>query len=636
MISAHTIQKIFDVASVEDVIGEVVPLKKAGANLRGPCPFHQEKTPSFTVSPAKGIYKCFGCGKAGNVVNFVMEFEQLNYVEALRRLAARYNIEVEEEGRDIQGNQEAREERESVSVALEFAARYFQDQLSTPEGKVAGYGYLLNRGLHEDIIHRFQLGYSQDAYDGLLKEAGKQGFKNEILLKAGLIKEKTGVTPVSYYDAFRDRVMFPVHGLTGKVLGFGGRRLGEGKGPKYLNSAETEFYHKSEILYGIFQAKKAIREKDTCWLTEGYLDVIMLHQHGIEHVVASSGTALTEGQVKVIRRFTENVTVLFDADPAGIKASTRSINIILALGMNVNIALLPEGEDPDSMCRKVGGEEFREYVRIHSVNFVIFKAQSYSEQARKDPILKTKAIREILESIVLIPDPLKRSAFIKECAVILDADEKLLQSEAGKMRRQVQDKEVHEVDIPELAEIPTGPQGPSQMDQEMSLLKNLIRYGKYTYRNNEEGVSESVAEFVVNEIYSDEIELESELVSRVFSQLQEMINHREIPDDDFFIQDPELAPLAAEALSEKYILSPVWASSYEIITLEESENFKKEIDENLNHLKLRHLSKLIDNNIEQIKNAKEEELTQFLQIQQHLLFIRQKFAHQSGIVVLRM
>jgi DNA primase len=644
MISQNTIDRIFESASVEDVVGEVVNLKKAGSNLKGLCPFHNEKTPSFSVSPAKGIYKCFGCGKAGNVVNFVMETEQLTYVEALRKLAAKYNVPIEEDRGDDPQYKEKNAARESISVALEFAAKYFADILHHHrDGKMAGYSYLRDRGLRDDIIETFGLGYSLESRSALLSDAIKKGFEADVLLKAGLIKEKEDVQSedpfVRYYDAFRDRVMFPIYGITGKVLGFGGRRLKEGFGPKYLNSAETEFYHKSEILYGLFQAKKAVRELDDCILVEGYLDVITLFQNGIENVVASSGTALTEGQVRIIKRFTENITVLYDADPAGQKASMRSIDLILQQGMNISISLLPEGEDPDTLCKKMGGEAFRKYITDNSVNFVLFKARQYSEEAKKDPVKKTKAVRDILDSIVKIPDPLKRAAFIHECALILDADERIMTMEAGRLRRkETQSGQSYTPEIQDDFSTLTAekPFENTRSEQERMLIRNLIRFGHKPYLKEEEEVKQTILEFIIQELTLDEVELENVAYQDIITSCKKVLDEGGKVDEDFFIKHPSTSVLAAEVLTEKYVLSPTWAGHYEILTLDESENFLHEVTENINYLKLKHLDQLIVDNASKIESATEEEDRMiFLGIHSDLLKLRLELAKQSGIVILR-
>jgi DNA primase len=649
MISKNTIDRIFEAAHIEDVVGEYVKLKKAGANLKGNCPFHNEKTPSFSVSPAKGIFKCFGCGKAGNSVNFIMEYDNLSYVEALRRLANRYSIEVEEDRNNDPEYVQKNQERESIGIALEFAKNYFVDLLqNNTQGKAIGYSYFVNRGLREDTIDTFQLGYSLDDRTAFLSAAIKNGFLPDVLLKAGLIKPKDNVNSedplLKYYDAFRDRVMFPVYGLTGKVLGFGGRRLRENNGPKYLNSAETEFYHKSELLYGMHLAKKSIREKDECFLVEGYLDVITLYQNGLQNVVASSGTALTEGQIKLIKRFTDNITVLYDADPAGLKASTRSIDLVLQQGMNINIAMLPEGEDPDTLCKTMGGEAFEAYIKEHALNFVIFKTKLYSEDAKRDPILKTKAIRDILESIVLIPDPLKRSAFIKECAKMLDADERIMQMEAAKLRRGIQRKESSSQEyIPEPSpneylqdfekSDPT-----SQVEQELALIKSVILYSNnpFTVEDENEEAITTVLQFVLSEIELDGIEIEHPEYKALIDDCKKLVEQGEPVDEDYFVKHPTSAVLAAEVLSEKYKLSPVWFEGHEIYTMEEKDNFKNEVMENLNYLKLKHLEKMIVTNLERLKTATDdEESMKFMGIHANLLNLRHEFATKSGIVIMR-
>lgn len=639
--------RIFDAASIEEVVGDYVKLKKAGANLKGLCPFHNEKTPSFSVSPAKGIYKCFGCGRAGNSVNFLMEYENLNYAEALRKLALRYGIPIEEEGTPDPEVSARNRRHESIGVALEYAKNFYAGLLwSDPQGKAIGYGYAVERGLRDDVIRTWEIGYSPDDRTAFLKAALQKGYELEILLEAGLIKEKENASgkpdEERYYDAFRDRLMFPVLSLTGKVLGFGGRRLKDGLGPKYLNSAETEYYHKSDILYGMHLAKKAIREKDNCLLVEGYLDVITLWQHDIQHVVASSGTSLTEGQIRVIKRFTENITVLYDADPAGIKASTRSINLVLEQGLNVNIAVLPEGEDPDTLCKKLGGKAFEAYLQQHALNFVTFKASQYSPKEINDPIGKTRAVRDVLESIVLIPDPLKRAAFIKECARLLDADERIMQLEASRMRKGLLKNDVRPQEEaitavpPETTEHDFNrPEPLSHLNQEEALIKNIVLYANQEMKLHEEDEPVSVLQFVLQELELDEIELENELFEKLLNECREILNSGELVDEDFFIRHPATASLAADVLSEKYQLSPVWFQHYEIVIIEEKENYRKEILENLNHLKIRHLKKLIQANRDRIKEEKDsEELMNLLKIQKHLEEILKDLAVKTGIVVL--
>ncbi|MBL4667710.1 MAG: DNA primase, partial [Flavobacteriales bacterium] len=396
MIPKQTIDEIFDAAIIEDVVGDFVPLKKRGANYLGNCPFHNEKTPSFTVSPAKGIYKCFGCGKAGNSVNFIMEHEHYSYPEALRFLANKFNIEIEEEELSPE-QKDAADERESLYIVSNYAAKYFHKQLlDSDEGKAIGLSYFLERGFREDIIETFQLGYNPDGWTAFTDEAEKAGHNLKYLDKSGL----TIVKGDKKFDRFKGRVMFPIHNLSGRVLGFGGRILqANDKAAKYLNSPESEIYHKSKVLYGIYTAKKAISKENICYLVEGYTDVISLYQSGVENVVSSSGTSLTEGQIRLVKRFTPNITILYDGDAAGIKASFRGIDMILQEGMNVRVVLFPDGEDPDSYAKAHTTEELKDYITTNAQDFIRFKTSVLIKDVGNDPIKKAELIKDIVASI---------------------------------------------------------------------------------------------------------------------------------------------------------------------------------------------------------------------------------------------
>lgn len=432
MITRSTIESIQDAAHVEDVVGDFVQLKKRGANMIGLCPFHDEKTPSFVVSPAKGIYKCFGCGQSGDSIKFVMEHEHFNYPQALRYLAEKYSIAVEEEAVSEEVRQEA-DKRDSLYIVLKYAAEYFTQQLlETDEGKSVGLSYFKQRGYLEDTIRKFDLGYSPDGWDKLFQAATEQGYNPELLEQAGLIKRKEDKT----FDFFRGRVMFPIHNISGKVVAFGGRILKTNeKGPKYINTPETDVYIKSKLVYGIYHAKAAIRRKDEALLVEGYTDVISLHQKSIEHVVASSGTSLTPDQVRLIRRFSNNITLLFDGDKAGIKAALRGVDILLESGVNVRVILLPDGEDPDSYLQKVGTDRFEQYLEEQRKDFVLFKLELLLETAGDDPIKRSDVIKDVAHSISIITDAIQRSVYIKACSRELGIEEQLLINEVNKHRR---------------------------------------------------------------------------------------------------------------------------------------------------------------------------------------------------------
>ena len=444
-----------DAAQIVDVVSEFVTLRRRGVNYIGLCPFHNEKTPSFSVSPSKGVCKCFSCGKGGNVVHFIMEHEQLNYYEALKWLAKKYGIEVKE--RELSDEEkQAQSIRESLFLVNDFANNYFQDILHNHrDGQAIGMSYFRQRGFRDDIIKKFQLGFSTESRDALFQEAKRKGFNTDYLVKTGLCYTRDDG---QVRDRFWGRVMFPVHTLSGKVVAFGGRVLNtaDKKVAKYVNSPESEIYHKSRELYGIYFAKQAIVKQDKCFLVEGYTDVISMHQAGVENVVASSGTSLTSGQIRMIHRFTNNVTVLYDGDWAGIKASLRGIDMLLEEGMNIKVMLLPDGEDPDSFARKHNATEFQEYIAAHEVDFTRFKTNLLMREASNDPYKRSQVIKDIVESIAVIPEAIVRAEYIKECSQMLRIEERILVSEVAKIRKAKEEKK-------EKREAPnTAPHTPSQ------------------------------------------------------------------------------------------------------------------------------------------------------------------------------
>ena len=435
-IDPATIERIRQTADVADVIGDYVSLKKKGANLWACCPFHGEKSPSFSVSPAKGIYKCFGCGKAGDSIRFIMDIEGLGYGEALKHLAKKYGIEIQETVMTDEQLQ-SQNERESLLIALNYAKNYYQNNLfKHDEGQAIGYPYFKERGFSDKTINTFELGYSLESWDAFTKEALKNGYSLEVLEKAGLtiVKDNEQSNQNKSFDRFRNRVTFPIHNVSGKVIAFGARILKADKSQaKYLNSPETEVYHKSNVLYGIFQAKNSIRTQDVCYLVEGYTDVISLHQAGIENVVASSGTSLTIEQIRLIGRFTQNITVLYDGDAAGIKASLRGMDMILEEGLNVKLVEFPEGEDPDSYVQKIGSENFLKHIRENATDFITFKAELSLKEAGNDPFKRAELIKDMVGSISKIPDSIKRSIFFQKTASLMQIDEQLLISESNKI-----------------------------------------------------------------------------------------------------------------------------------------------------------------------------------------------------------
>ncbi|WP_375435482.1 DNA primase [uncultured Hymenobacter sp.] len=443
-IPKELVDQIIHHADIVEVVGDFVSLKRKGQNMWACCPFHHEKSPSFSVAPAKGLYKCFGCGKAGGVVQFIMDIEGTSYVEALKYLAKKYGIEVEEEEKTPE-QQLAQNEKDSQFIVSNWAKDHYHKLLQkSDEGQSIGGSYLRQRGLNQTTIATFELGYSLDQWDDLLKSATAAGFEQKYLEKTGLVvrrEDDQGQDTGRRYDRFRGRVMFPIHNVSGRVIGFGARTLKPNdKTAKYLNSPESEIYHKSDVLYGLYHARQAIRTEELCYLVEGYLDVLSLHQGGIKNVVASSGTSLTDGQIRLIKRYTDNVTVLYDGDAAGIRASLRGIDMLLEGGLNVRVVLFPDGDDPDSYIRKVGDQKFKEHLDQASQDFIQFKTDLVSREAAQDPVKKAEAIREVLQSIAKVPDPIKRQVFLQQTSQTFGIDEQVLITEYNKIARQASPK----------------------------------------------------------------------------------------------------------------------------------------------------------------------------------------------------
>jgi DNA primase len=578
MIDQATIERIFDAAQINEVVGDFVSLRRRGVNYLGVCPFHHEKTPSFTVSPAKGIYKCFGCGKGGNSVNFIMEHENLSYVEALRYLAKKYGIEIKEKELTSE-EREQQNERESLMLISEWASTFFADKLKNDrEGQAIGMTYFRERGFRDDIIEKFQLGYSPQSRNALTTTAQKEGYKLDFLVKTGLtIQREDG----QVFDRFSGRVMFPIHGLSGKVIGFGGRVLKTDKNTaKYLNSPESEIYHKSKVLYGIFQARKAIMQADRCYLVEGYTDVISMHQSGIENVAASSGTSLTTEQIRLIKRFTQNITILYDGDSAGIKASLRGIDMVLEEGLNVKVMLLPDGEDPDSFARSHSATEVVDFITAHETDFVLFKTKLLLEDAQNDPIKRAALINEIVKSIAIIPDTITRSVYIRECSSILKIDEQVLYTETAKIHRQKkgipEEKSIpNEIpQQPEVSPVIVAKRLPTEM-QEREIIRLLIKYGTQSVmaETDQEGIESqvSLAEYIISDIESDELEFEHPFYAQIYNDFKIRYVKGEIPDSNFFTRYPDekIVSLVVDLLAEPYVLSKIWTKSDIYIETEE-------------------------------------------------------------------
>jgi len=652
MIGKDTIQEIFETAQIDEVIGEFVTLKKRGVNLLGLCPFHNEKTPSFTVSPKKGIYKCFGCGKGGNSVQFLMDHEQFTYPEALKYLAKKYNIEIEEKEQTPEEIKQLNE-KESLYHVTDFAAKYFAKNLfESEQGKAIGLSYFKERGFREDIIKKFQLGYSIDEWDNLTAHAIKNGYNIDYLEKTGLTIVKENKT----YDRFRGRVMFPIQNLSGRVLGFGGRTLSsDPKSPKYVNSPESDIYHKSKVLYGINLAKNSIIGNDNCFLVEGYTDVISLHMAGIENVVASSGTSLTTDQIRLISRYTKNITILYDGDAAGIKASFRGIDMIVEQGMDVKIVLFPEGEDPDSYARSHRSSEVQEFIKDEAHNFIFFKTNLLIKDAENDPVKKVGLIKEIVGTIALIPDQITRSVYVKECSALLDITEQTLLNELNKIRRKNFDKKLkertREENIPSTVE-PHIFEAEKQLVpadylsaeyQEKDVIRLLMNYGnreiklEYTDEDdNEQEDTVDVASFIVSDLLNDEITFKSEIYKLVFDEVCNEVNQGNLPDEKYFLnhQNQDIAALAANLLIPKYELND-W-SRVKITVNGEEDKLKVAVQHAVLSMKLRWLEGKFDEANKAIKNAKDEsDLEILLQSQKKLINKRSEISAMLGRIVLR-
>lgn len=566
MLDQNTIDKITDAAQIQDVVSDYVTLRKRGANLIGLCPFHNEKTPSFSVSPSKGIFKCFGCGKGGNAVHFIMEHEQINYYEALKYLARKYNIEFQE--RELTAEEKAvRDDRESMFLVNDFARNYFANILHNHiDGKAVGLAYFRERGFRDDIIRKFQLGYSLDQRDEFTRTAIRDGFQKEYLVKTGLtLENENGMIS----DRFRGRVMFPVHSLSGKVVAFGGRILKkDDKMAKYVNSPESEIYHKGNELYGIFFAKNAIVKQERCFLVEGYTDVISMHQNGIENVVASSGTALTPGQIRLIHRFTENVTVIYDGDAAGIKASIRGIDLLLEEGLNIKVLLLPDGEDPDSFARKHNSADFIEFVEKNSTDFIRFKTSLLLNEAGNDPVKRAGLISDIVRSIAIIPNQVIRAEYVKDCSTLLRVEEAMLYHEINKLKTAEKNKaETNAKPNIDIAAT-SAPENPvsglltrKYEQEEKKLLQTLIKYGKFDMRSPEEvrdGMEPvTVAEHFFEEINRDGITFSIALHESIFREYEQHYPDPQFNAEKHFVNHPhgEISRLVADLITEKYTLS---------------------------------------------------------------------------------
>lgn len=595
MIPKETVDKIIETSRIEDVVGDFVSLKRRGTSMIGLCPFHNEKTPSFHVSVSKGIYKCFGCGKGGDSVRFVMDHEKATYPEALRYLANKYSIEIAEV-ENTPEEQAINDRRESLYIVSGFASKFFQQQMfETDEGKSIGLSYFKERGFRDDIIKKFELGYSPDVWDALTTAATSEGYNIQFLEETGLTIRKDNE---KFYDRFRGRVMFPIHSFTGRVIGFGGRTLKTDKAvPKYVNSPESDIYHKSNVLYGLSFAKKAIRDLDNCYLVEGYADVLSVHQAGIENVVASSGTSLTVEQIRLIKRFTENITILYDGDEAGIKASLRGLDMILEEGLNVKVVLFPDGDDPDSYVQKFGSAAFKTHIEQSKKDFILFKTSILLKDAGKDPIKRAGIIREVVESIAKIPDGIKASVFVRECSSLLQIEERVLISELNKIRA-AKNKGSYQPPAPneqprepDFAELQTSSSDTDET-QEKEIVRLLLNYGHELV--HWDGITDTyIAPYVIGNLA--DVTFEHPLCIRVIDEYKKQLEEGELPSEQDFIKhsDHEIADLAISMVSSPYILSENWYAKRKIYVKNESENLRSTILGGIFHLKKRKVDRIL-------------------------------------------
>ncbi len=571
MIDQSTVQRILDTAEITEVVGEFVTLKRRGTNMIGLCPFHNEKTPSFNVSPSKGIYKCFGCGKGGSSVNFIMEHEHLSFVESLRWLAKKYHIEVQEKEESPEDIKE-RNDHESQIIVSEFAQKYFAAQLWESEyGQAVGLSYFRERGFRDEIIKKFGLGYCPEGKEPFTNAALKEGYKMEYLEKTGLtIKKEEWVR-----DRFSGRVMFPIHSISGRVIAFGGRTLSLEKSiAKYLNSPESDIYHKSRVVYGIFQAKNGIIREDKCYLVEGYTDVLAMHQSGIENVVASSGTSLTVDQIRLIRRFTKNITIIYDGDQAGIKASLRGIDLVLEEGINVKVLPLPDGEDPDSFSKSMSATALTQYIKENETDFIKFKTRILLTGIENDPLSRAKLITDIVYSISVIPEEIVRTEYLKECSRLLEVREDVLYNEIRKLKLKKNEAQTardlnplpdqRPVQVEQTIQTVAPAENPFELE-EKEILRVLLKCGSlkiYDYEHEVSGewITESVATYVLSELDIDNMVSVNPMVNTILDDYRLHLEEPEFDAMRFFTlhPDPRISTFASDIISERHPISPFW------------------------------------------------------------------------------
>lgn len=652
MISKETIAQIQDASRIEEVVSDFLTLKKRGANYIACCPFHNEKTPSFNVNPARNIYKCFGCSKGGDSVSFVMEHEKMNYPEALRYLAKKYNIPIEEVyDKNAEEEKKLEGERESLFLINAYAQIFFTDTLlHSAEGKAIGLSYFKERGLKPEVIEKFQLGYAPEARTALTDAALKGGYNIDYLVKSGLTIRPDD-NPERIYDRFAGRVMFPICSITGRVLGFGGRALRKDAKAKYVNSPESTIYHKSNILYGLNVARKAIVTQDHCYLVEGYMDVLSMHQSGIENIVASSGTSLTIEQIRLIKRYTPNITIMYDGDAAGIKASFRGINMILEEGMNVRVVLFPEGDDPDSFARKHSESEIKKFIEENKNDFIRFKAQLLYQESKHDPIKKAGLIQEIVESIALIPNSITRNVFIQECSRIMQMDEQALLTELNKVLRKHFSKFAEPFLSEDLIHI-DNPAVPQPIDtdihtleyNEKEIIRLLLLYGNRSLEiasevseeeNNTEGTTHEVlvAELITSHLSADNIEFENKIYQQIYNEyatekdfgLNYFIHHK----------DSTLSQTAIDITTFPYSISD-WKKKHGIDVQKEEDILKSAVEHAIYSLKVKKILRMIDEVQKQLQETtSEEDMMILIDKKKQLDKAKNTFSKELGWIILK-
>jgi DNA primase len=644
-IPGHIIDEIMSASRIEEVIGEFVQLKRSGSNLKGLSPFTNEKTPSFMVSPAKQIFKCFSTGKGGSVVTFLMEKEHYSYPEALRWLANKYNIAIPVDREPTAEELAAANEKDALFIINEFAKNHFVSSMNqTDEGKSIGLSYFRQRGFTQEIIDKFQLGYCLNTGSDLTDAALEKGYKFEYLDKVGLSKERDG----RKFDFFKGRVIFPIHSASGRVLGFGGRTLlNDKKIAKYFNSPESSIYNKSEILYGLFYAKGEIIKLDECLLCEGYTDVISMHQAGMCNAVSSSGTSLTKEQIRLISRYTKNITILYDGDTAGIKASFRGIDLILEEGLNVKVLLFPDGEDPDSFSRKNSREDLSQFIATNRQDFIAFKAGILLEQVQNDPLQKAKLIKEIIHSISLIPDPITRSIYAKEIAMKYELEESLITTEVTRLRS---GKWADSIDEPWLKDAPIlqpepaekqvfTPAESSSATIEKDLIRIMLKYGDQEISTDDRTDNLSVTEFIIEDLSKDELTFTHEVCRQMYEQILQGLRENIIYTSKYFlrVEDAHIVQITSELVGFEEELSSAWESKYKIYTKHESNDLSNTIMQTLYNFKQAKIAEYIHVLQQQLadETLPPEEFLVILSQQMVYEKIKQQLSTRNGRIILK-